>query len=324
MLKVLITGASGFIGQSLCHFLAEKGFQISVASRTKIDNLPAHSYHLIDDITQEKNWAHAVKKVDSVIHLASQAHGISKGRYTASQQDLNTLSKINVIGTRALAQASSKANVKHIIYLSSIKVNGEVTILKPFSENDLPAPEDSYGYTKSQAEYEVIKYCQDGRMSYTILRPPLVYGPSVKGNFLDLLKICETNFPLPFLGMRNQRSLIYIENLFDIINLTLVHPQSRNEIFLVRDGYDLSTEELIRVVRRSMSLAPHLLYCPPIILNFIFKLLRREKAYTRLKSSLQIDDKKFRSYFNWDPPFSVEYGIQKTVKWFLSHKKQDS
>lgn len=320
MTKVLITGASGFIGQALCSFLREKGVEIKATSRLKKDLYP-YEFSIVEDITKEAEWGEVLDGVETVIHLAAQAHGVRQGNYLFAQQEASNLFNVNVVGTKALAQASYDKGVKHFIYVSSIKVNGEITSLVPFVEKDIPCPKDEYGESKLQAEEVIKSYCQDKRMSYTILRPPLVYGPRVKGNFWDLLNISFSKIPLPFAGINNKRSLIYLENLLDIIYLSLIHPKAKNETFLLCDGQDLSIRELIAQVRKTMNLSPYLWYCPFSILEFIFKIFKREKAFLRLSSSLQVNDQKLRSYLNWQPRFSVEQGIEKTVQWFLSEKK---
>lgn len=321
MIKVLITGASGFIGQALCSFLTEKGIGIKAALRHKQDSYP-YEFSFIEDITKETEWEKALKGVEMVVHLAAQAHGVKRGHYSKQQQDVFALFNINVTGTKALVQAACNAEVKHFVYLSSIKVNGETTHSKPFVEKDVPHPEDEYGQSKLQAEEAIKSYCTGSKMSYTILRLPLVYGPKVKGNFLDLLRLSASRIPLPFAAINNKRSLIYIENLLDIIYLSLMHPKARNETFLLCDGQDLSIQELITQIRKAMKLSSHLWYCPLTMLEFIFKALKKEKAFLRLSSSLQVDDQKLRSYLGWQPRFSVEQGLEKTIQWFLSEKKQ--
>ncbi|AIL13092.1 hypothetical protein IM40_05550 [Candidatus Paracaedimonas acanthamoebae] len=320
MIKVLITGASGFIGQALCSFLIEKGIRIKAALRSKQDTYP-YEFSVIEDITKRIEWEQALDGVEIVIHLAAQVHGVKRVRYLTLQQDVFNIFDINVAGTKALVQASCNKGIKHFIYLSSIKVNGEITHSKPFIEKDILCPEDEYGQSKLQAEEAIKSYCKGTNMSYTILRPTLVYGPKVKGNFLDLLNISASKFPLPFAGIHNKRSLIYVENLLDIIYLTLLHPKAKNETFVLCDGQDLSIQELIIQIRKAMALSPHLWNCPLPVLEFIFKTLKREQAFLRLSSSLQVDDQKLRSYVGWQPRFSVEEGLEKTVQWFLSEKK---
>jgi len=321
MVKLLVTGASGFVGQALCPFLKKKGMIIKAALRRQPVEYP-YDYSLINDIANEEEWVQALDGVEVVIHLAAHAHGVKQGNYSKRQQDVCNLFNINVTGTKALVQASYKAGVKHFIYLSSIKVNGEETHIKPFVEQDVPMPIDEYGESKLQAEEAIKGYCQDNKMSYTILRPPLIYGPKVKGNFSDLLAISASKLPLPFAAINNKRSLIYIENLLDIIYLSLMHPKARNETFLLCDGQDLSIQELVTQIRKAMKLSSHLWYCPLAMLEFIFKVLKREQAFLRLSSSLQVDNQKLRSYVGWQPRFSVEQGLEKTIQWFLSEKKQ--
>ena len=321
MTRVLITGASGFIGQALCPFLVEKGIKIKEALRSKPHNTYPYEFSIIEDITNEVSWRKVLEEIDIVIHLAAQAHGVKQGRYSRQQQDTFNLFQTNVAGTQALVRAACDTEVKHFIYLSSIKVNGERTCLNPFLEENILCPEDEYGQSKLQAEEVIKSYCGGNKMSYTILPSPLVYGPKVKGNFLDLLNISASRIPLPFAAINNKRSLIYIENLLDIIYLTLIHPKAKNETFLLCDGQDLSIQELIIQIRKAMKLSSNLWYCPLSVLKFIFKVLKREKAFLRLSTSLQVDDQKLRSYVDWQPRFSVEQGLEKTIQWFLSEKK---
>ncbi len=321
MSKVLVTGASGFVGQALCPFFREKGIIIKAALRRQPAQYP-YDYSIVQDISNEGEWLQALDGVEIVIHLAAQAHGVNQGRYSNRQQDLFNLFNVNVTGTKALVQASYNAGVKHFIYLSSIKVNGEVTYTKPFVEQDVPAPIDEYGESKLQAEEIIKSYCQDHKMSYTILRPPLIYGPKVKGNFSDLLAISASKLPLPFSALNNKRSLIYIENLLDIIYLALVNSKARNETFLLCDGQDLSVQELITNIRNIMKLPTNLWYCPLVVLEFIFKILKRQQAFLRLSSPLQVNNQKVRSYLGWQPRFSIDQGLEETIKWFFSGKKQ--
>lgn len=320
MNKILITGSSGFIGQALCAFLTEKGMNVKASLRVKKDLFP-YEFTIVEDITKEIEWEKALKDVEVVIHLAAQAHGVKQGRYLHPQQEIFNLFNINVAGTKALVQAASRKGIKHFIYLSSVKVNGEITSSDPFVETNIPCPEDEYGQSKLQAEEVIKACCKENKMNYTILRSPLVYGPKAKGNFLDLLNISASKIPLPFAAINNKRSFIYIENLLDIIYLSLTRPETKNETFLLRDGQDLSIPELITEIRKTMNLSSYLWYCPLSILEFTFKILKRKQAFLRLSSSLQIDDQKLRSFVGWQPRFSVEQGLKKTVQWFLSEKK---
>lgn len=320
MSKILITGASGFIGQALCAFLTEKGENVKAALRVKKELFP-YEFSIVGDITKEIEWEKALEDVEIVIHLAAQAHGVKQGRYLDSQKEVDNLFKANVVGTRALVHAASHQKIKHFIYLSSIKVNGEITYSSPFVEENAPCPEDEYGQSKLQAEEIIKACCHESEMTYTILRSPLVYGPKVKGNFLDLLNISASKIPLPFLAIHNKRSFIYIENLLDIIYLSLTRSELKNETFLLRDGQDLSIPELITEIRKTMKLSSYLWYCHFPLLEFIFKVLRRKQAFLRLSSSLQIDDRKLRSFVGWKPRFSAQQGLKKTVESFLSEKK---
>jgi nucleoside-diphosphate-sugar epimerase len=310
-MKVLITGASGFVGHALCKAVGNQGFEVVGASRQPT---PDYSSYLIKDIGDESAWVDALQNVDVVVHLAARAHIMEDKALNPYQEYW----RVNVEGTRALLKACHQKKVKRFIYISSIKVNGDETSLtQPFTADSLPAPTDDYGRSKWAAEQLIHELCQHYNIEFVILRPPLVYGPGVKGNFLSLLKLCYSGLPLPFGAIKNKRSLIFLDNLTSAIIKMLSCPQAVGKTYLVCDDHDLSTSELIRQLRMHMGKKARLWPIPVKILDKALYLARRSKIITRLTGSLRVDDSKIRQETGWVPPVDSETGLGKTVEWFL-------
>lgn len=308
-MKVLITGANGFIGQALCKTLHFEGFDLCCAVRAKDYRFADHCQTInVGDIGADTDWSKALKGIDAVIHLAGHAH-IPSGSQTDT---LDIFRKVNVEGTARLAQMAAQAGVKRFIFISSVKVNGEGTD-HPYTENDLPKPEDAYGISKYQAETALTKIAGDTGLKYTILRLPLVYGPGVKANFRALIKMTKTGLPLPFAGISNQRSLVYVGNVADAVKISLKHPAALNQTFLISDGQDLSTAQLIRIIAAGLNKKVLLFDVPPVLLKILFRLAGMEKSSQKLTGSLTVDINKIKKILDWKPPFSAQEGIFRTL-----------
>lgn len=256
--------------------------------------------------------------VDIVIHLAARAHVMDD----QSSDPLAEYRRINVDGTAAIAEAASDAGVKRLIFLSSIKVNGEQTFEKPYTAADTPAPEDAYGISKAEAEKKLKEISARTILETVIIRTPLVYGPGVRANFLSLMSLSNSSLPLPFGSItKNRRSLIYIGNLIDILLTATQHSAANGKIFLVRDGTDLSTAKLVRLLRSALGKPPGMMPVPPAVLHGLLSLLGRKSMSGRLLSSLAIDDQATRDALEWTPPFSVKEGLKRTTDWYLTMKQ---
>jgi len=313
-LKVLVTGATGFVGTALVSRLVDSGrFGVRAAVRRESGELLAVVEQVVaGNLTPNTDWQQALVGVDAVVHLAARVHVMND---TASDP-LSAFRQVNVAGTERLARIAATKGVKRFVYISSVKVNGE-SCEKPFTEQSIPAPEDPYGVSKWETEQILHRVAEETGLEVVILRPPLVYGPGVKANFLSLFKIVDRGIPLPLAGINNQRSLIYLENLVDAIIKCIEHPNAANQTFLLSDGQDVSTPELIRMIASAMGKKPRLAPCPPVVLKFLGKLTGKSLEVKRLIGSLQIDNSKIKKVLNWQRPFTMEEGIAETVKWYL-------
>lgn len=315
-MRVLVTGATGFVAASLLPVLESAGHRVRAAVRTKAGWTPPDGVEAVEvgEIGAETDWHAALNGIEGVIHLAARTHVMRE----TETDPLAAYRRVNVEGTRRLAERAAAQGVRQMIYLSSIKVNGERTHGCPFSEAFLPAPEDAYGRTKWEAEQALREIAGRTGMEAVILRPPLVYGPGVKGNFLSLLKVCESGLPLPLSSVRNARSLIYVGNLAHVLRAGLEHPAAAGQTFLVSDGQDLSTPEMIRQVAEALGKPARLFPAPVSVLRLGTIVPGRSAAVERLLGSLEVDDRKIRKLLAWQPPFSVVKGLRETVAWYLS------
>ena len=316
-----ITGFSGFIGQNLVSYLKSKKIKFIKIGREK-----TKSDFLIDDLSKNTEWIKALKGIKVVFHLAGRAHILKK----SSKNSYEKFEKNNHHATKKLIEDASKAGVKRIIFLSTIKVNGEKTLKGiPFNQNSKNNPQDSYALSKLKAEDELIKASKKNNIEITIIRIPLVYGPGVKANFLKtksinflkLIDLVYKKIPLPFGSINNLRSLIYIENLVDFLYVCAENENAKNQIFILSDPYPISTTKLIKIVANVMKIKPIFLPIPKIILRIIFFFLGKSDIINKLILSLEIDPKFAYQTLNWNPPFSTLEGLKKTTKWFLEKKR---
>ena len=309
-MTVLVTGASGFVGSIICQVLIERGIAVRRALGLSGGALAHRDDCVIREPGEVANWSMAMKGVDSVVHLAARTHVM---RDTAADP-LAEYRRINVSGTQALAEAAQAAGVRRFIFLSSIKVNGGGTTLRPYSETDAPCPEDAYGVSKREAELALRAAAAD--METVILRPPLLYGPGVKGNFLRLMRAIERGMPLPLGSIHNHRSLLYVGNLVDAIMLSLDHPAAAGQTYLVADNEGISTPELIRAIAAAMHRPARLLPLPLPLLRFAGAITDKSAAVSRLLGSLQIDSNKIRRELGWQPRYTLTEGLSQTAEWY--------
>ena len=308
--NILVTGANGFIGRILCPTLATSGFHVRSAFR-EVDrgNSSLRDFVYIGDIDSQTNWEKALCNIDVVVHLAGRAHITSKLEFNS----LDAFRKINTLGTERLALMAAKAGVKRFIFISSVKVNGEGA-MRSYIEEDCPAPEDAYGISKKEAEDVLRNISKETGLEVVILRPSLVYGLGVKANFKNLIKISRMRLPLPFKGIDNRRSFVYLGNLADAIVACVNHPLAANQTFLVSDGEDVSTPNLMKIIANALGKKVRLFSLPYGILRILCKIAGREKELEKLTGTLVVDSSKIRNLLGWKPPFTFEQGIKETVK----------
>lgn len=259
----------------------------------------------------------ALQGVDCVVHLAARAHVLDEN----GTDPLADYRRINVEATRNLAQQAATTGVRRFVFLSSIKVNGETTDERPFNRDDTPQPLDAYGISKREAEDALRRIGADTGMEIVILRPPLVYGPGVKGNFLRLLRAVAHGMPLPLDSINNRRSLVYIGNLVDAIISCMDVPAAAGKTYLVSDGEDVSTPALVRKLAAALGTPPRLLPCPPALLHFGAALLSKRATVMRLTGSLTVDSSALRQELGWQPRYSLDQGLNATTQWY--HQSQN-
>ncbi len=308
---LLVTGANGFVGRGLCAELLRRQYFVMGTVRGEPKNImPGYVEIQIADIGPEENWATMLRDVDVIAHVAARAHVM---RDTATDP-LAAFRAVNVGGTLNLARQAAASGVKRFVFISSVKVNGEATQLgQAFIETDAPAPQDAYGVTKHEAEQGLRQIATDTGMEVVIIRPPLVYGPGVKANFATLMRALQRGWPLPLSEVHNQRSFVALDNLVDLIVMCITHPQAANQTFLVSDGQDLSTTELVRGMAHAANVQARLLPVPVWALQAGARLLGKTDAVQRLCGNLQVDISKARQLLGWVPPVSVEEGLRRAM-----------
>ena len=315
-MKILVTGASGFIGRALVPRLIKTGHEVVTSSRSARFHPTEATLFPITDIGPDTDWRKALVGVETVIHLAARVH-VMKDK---SKDPLADNKLINTEGTRKLANDAANAGVQHFIFMSTVKVNGERNDFRPFCADDLPAPKESYATSKLEAEKALIQTVQFSNMRATIIRSPLVYGPGVKGNFISLLKLCKQGWPLPFGSINNRRSMIYLGNLVDLIYRLIMKPPTSTKIYMCRDSQDVSTPELFRKTSVALGVKPLIISFPLSLLSFLGALIGKTAVISRLTESLYVDDSPTRMDLDWTPPFSMLKGLKETATWFNTHK----
>jgi nucleoside-diphosphate-sugar epimerase len=267
---------------------------------------------VIGDIGLTTEWGAALEGIDTVVHLAARAHIMND----CEADPLSAYRSVNVEGTERLARQAVGAGVRRFIYLSSIKVNGELTKERPFSESNTPAPEDAYGISKMLAEEALRRIAEKNSMEVVIVRPPLVYGPGVKANFLSMMYWLTRGVPLPLGSINNRRSLVALDNLVDLIITCLTHPAAANQTFLVSDDEDLSTTELLQRMGNALDRPARLIPVPPRLLQWGATLFGKKDVAQRLLGNLQVDISKTKERLGWEPPVSVDEGLKITAEWY--------
>ena len=316
MAGVLVTGASGFVGSALLERLKAESFPCLGAVRRQA--LSLSDSVVVGDVGPDTLWDAALVGRHVVVHAAARVHVMQD----SAVDSLAEFRRVNVEGTLNLARQSVVAGVKRFIFISSIKVNGEGTLHgSPFTAEDLPHPIEPYGISKSEAEEQLRRLAEETGMEVVIIRPPLVYGPGVKANFLSMMRWLYKGIPLPLGAINNRRSLVALDNLVDLIVTCIDHPAAANQTFLAGDGEDLSTTELLRRMGAALGRPARLIPVPPALLSAGATMLGKRAVSQRLLGSLQVDISKTRTLLGWTPPVSVAEALRKTAAHFLAQQR---
>lgn len=318
-MRVLLTGANGFVGRGLLERLsALVDLELVAAVRRQVSAFPERvTSQVIAGLEADTDWRKLLGGVEVVIHSAARVHVM----HDTSSDPLTEFRRVNVDGTLNLARQAAAAGAQRFIFISSIKVNGEGTLLgMPYLADAQPAPADPYGISKMEAEQGLRAVAAETGMEVVIIRPVLVYGPGVKANFLSMMRWLHKGVPLPFGAIHNRRSLVALDNLVDLIVTCLDHPGAANQTFLVSDSEDLSISELLRRMGAALGKPARLLPVPSGLLETGAAMLGKKALSQRLCGSLQVDIGKTRELLNWTPPLSVDEALLKTAKHFLEQQ----
>ena len=318
-MKFLVTGANGFVGKALCAELLRQGETVRAAVRSANATVEDVEMAVVGSIDGDTDWADALRGADVVIHLAARVHVMKD----TAVDPLAEFFKVNLYGTSNLAQQAACAGVKRLVYVSSVKVNGEQTTeAQPFAESEEPNPQDPYAISKWRAEQDLQRIAQETGLEVVIVRPPLVYGPGVKGNFISLLAAIDRGIPLPLAGANNVRSLVYVDNLADALIACATHPAAAGQTYLVSDGDDVSTAILVEKIARALGRNSRAFYFPLALLRAMAAALGRAERVDRLFGSLRVNDEKLRRELCWSPPYKLEQGLRKTAEWYRAHQSR--
>ena len=318
-----VTGANGFVGHALCRQAVAQGFRVRGATRTACPMGNGVENVGVCALGKSTNWIAALEGVDVVIHLAARVH-VMKDEAT---DPLAKFLAVNLHGTENLARQAVRAGVKRLVYVSSIKVNGEGCPHplplshgergeRVYRESDAPNPQGSYAVSKWQAEQALRQVAQETGLEVVIVRPPLVYGAGVKGNFIQMLKVLAKGIPLPLASVRNLRSLVYVGNLADALILCATHPAAAGQTYLVSDGEDVSTPGLLRQLGDAMGRPARLFPWPPALLKLAGRMVGKADQVERLLGSLRVDSGNIRRELGWVPPYTLRQGLRATGEWY--------
>jgi len=312
---ILVTGASGFVGRALCaSLLRYSPLRISVRDKSKTELLERVEIFEAS-ISPDQDWSSALSGVSAIVHCAARVHVMNE----EAADPLFEFRRVNLDGTLNLARHAAKAGVRRLVFISSIKVDGELTDLgHPFIADQISAPNDPYGVSKYDAEMGLRALSKETGMEVVIIRSPLVYGPGVKANFLSMMNWLRRGIPLPLGGItKNRRSFVFIDNLISLIDTCINHPAAANQTFLVSDDEDLSTAGLLERMALALGRPSKLIAVPAVLITLGAKLVGRSDIAQRLCGSLQVDIKKTKDLLGWSPPVSVNEGLRQTAAHFL-------
>ena len=310
-MKVLTTGGTGFVGRVVVRFLVSSGHDVRLALRSaatarRVDSL------LVGDIGPSTDWRTALAGVDAVVHLAARAHVMRDHAGAAA-----LFRRTNTEGTLQLARAAADAGVRRLVFLSTIKVNGEATVGRPFRADDEPRPVDPYGRSKLEAELGLQRIAG---LEPVVIRPPLVHGPGAKGNLARFCRLAQSGWPVPLGGIRNRRDLVGVENLASLILRCLEHPAAAGRTFLVSDGEPLSTPQLYRTIAEAMGRPARMISVPVGLMRTFARLTGMSAEIDRLTQSLELDISSTRQLLDWSPPVSAAAGIAKMAQAYVSRQ----
>ena len=325
MKRVLITGADGFVGRAVCRRLLESGltpraglWNASTWPVLKASTPGLDEFASIGDLGAKPDLRLVFQDISVVVHLAARVHIM----HDKALDPLNEFRRVNVEGTEALARAAAVQGLRRFVFVSSVKVNGESTTGRPFSEGDVPAPQDPYAVSKWEAEEALRRVSAETGLEVAIVRPPLVYGPGVRANFLRLMGLVKRGLPLPLPDTKNRRSLIGVENLADCLVRCVTHPEAANHTFMVSDGEDVSTRELVSRLAPLLGRSAWFLPVSERALRLVARLAGKEAAVERLLGSLEIDSSKVRQTLEWEPPVTLSRGLEAAASWYLESRRQ--
>lgn len=309
MTRILVTGANGFVGRELCKTLCRQGYNVRMAVRCSQDG---HAV-AVGNIGPNTDWSMALDGIDIVVHLAARVHVMQE----ISKNPLESFRTVNVHGTERLAQMAVDRGVKRLVYISSISIHGNSTGDRAYVEGDGAQPHSPYAVSKWEGELVLRKIEKEKGLETVIVRPPLVYGAGVGGNFLRLMQWASRGFPLPLKCIRNKRSFIGIENLANLIECCVSNPNAAGETFVASDGEDLSTPDLIDHVARLMGRSARMISVPVGVVRMLGKLVGKGDVIDRLCNSLQVDSSKAHNALKWKPQVPMYVGLERTVKWYM-------
>jgi len=309
---VLVTGANGFVGRAICSQALAAGMRVRGATRSGHDLPDGVQAVTVPNIDGETSWTHTLTRCTSVVHCAARVHVMAE----TAANPLTEFRRVNVLGSVNLARQAAAAGVRRFVFISSIGVNGAVSFQKPFTTQNREAPHSPYAVSKHEAELRLQELATETGMDVVIIRPPLVYGPHPPGNFGLLMSCLQRGVPLPLGAIHNRRSLVSLGNLVDLILTCITHPAAANQTFMVSDGEDVSTTELLRRMGQAMGHPARLIPVPESFLKIAAGLLRKTDMAQRLCGSLQVDISKTRELLGWAPPLTLDEGLAQAALGF--------
>ena len=312
LLHVLVTGANGFVGSAVCAQALARGMTVRGAVRRPCVLPAGAECQVLEGLGEQSDWRAALAGIAVVVHAAARVHVMAE----TAENPIAEFRRINMNGTLNLARQAAKHGVRRFIFISSIGVNGAETFARPFSAGDLAAPHSPYAISKHEAELALKALAAETGLEVVIVRPPLVYGPGAPGNFAAMMRWLQRGVPLPLGAIHNQRSLVALDNLVDLIVTCMTHPAAANQTFLVSDGEDVSTTELLRRMGQAMNRPARLIPVPTSGLKLAATMVGKQDVAQRLCGSLQVDIEKTRQLLGWRPPLTLDQGLKKAAEGF--------